>query len=73
MSRMQAKKQLDLEEYKDTMKDVWSTSVNSGTIDEAPMAYKPMESIIENIKTTATIIDVIKPIYNFKANEDRRR
>ena len=73
MSRMQAKKQLDLAEYKDTMKDVWSTSVNSGTIDEAPMAYKPMESIIENIRTTATLIDVIKPIYNFKANEGGRR
>ena len=73
MSRMQAKKQLNLDDYRDTMKNVWSTSVNTSTIDEAPMVYKPMESIIENIKTTVDIVSVIKPIYNFKASEDRRR
>ena len=73
MSRMQAKKQLKLEDYRDTMKSVWSTAVNTSTIDEAPMAYKPMENIIENIKTTVDIVSVIKPIYNFKASEDRRR
>jgi len=72
MSRMQAKKQLNLDDYRDTMKNVWSTSVNTSTIDEAPMAYKPMESIIENIKTTVDIVSVIKPIYNFKASDGRR-
>ena len=69
MSRAQAKKNLHMEEFKDSMKNVWTTSVMEETIDEAPMVYKPMESIIENIKDTVDIIDVIKPIYNFKASE----
>lgn len=69
MSRAQAKKNLHMEEFKDSMKNVWTTSVMEETIDEAPMVYKPMESIVENIKDTVDIIDVIKPIYNFKASE----
>lgn len=69
MSRAQAKKQLELTDYQNVMSGIWTTSVNTDTIDEAPMAYKPIESIIENIKDTAEIIDVIKPIYNFKASE----
>ena len=69
MSRAQAKKNLHMEEFKDSMKNVWTTSVMEETIDEAPMVYKPMESIVENIKDTVDIVDVIKPIYNFKASE----
>ena len=69
MSRAQAKKNLHMEEFRDSMKNVWTTSVMEETIDEAPMVYKPMESIVENIKDTVDIIDVIKPIYNFKASE----
>lgn len=52
----------------ETMKDVWTTSVGESTIDESPMAYKPMEEIIKYIKDTVEIIDIIKPLYNFKAS-----
>lgn len=69
MSRAQAKKQLELTDYQNVMSGIWTTSVNTDTIDEAPMAYKPIESIIENIKDTAEVVDIIKPIYNFKASE----
>ena len=74
MSRTQARNNIELFAYAETMEKagIWTSSVNLGTIDEAPMAYKPMESIIENIRTTATLIDVIKPIYNFKASDGRR-
>lgn len=68
MSRSKAKEMLSMDEYQETMKDIYTTSVNQSTIDEAPMAYKPMNEIIENIKDTVDIIKIIKPIYNFKAN-----
>lgn len=67
MSRMEAKEKLDLEEYKETMSGVFTTSVCSGTIDEAPMAYKPMQEIVECIGDTVEIERIIKPVYNFKA------
>lgn len=49
---------------------VFSTCVGKGTIDEAPMAYKSMDDIVNNIGDTVDIIQVIKPIYNFKAGEE---
>ena len=67
MSRSKAKEVIDLEDYKDSMKGIWSSSVKESTLDEAPMVYKPIEEIIENIKETAEILDIIKPLYNFKA------
>lgn len=51
------------------MKGIFTTCVNTSTIDESPMAYKPMDEIIENIEPAAEIINIIKPIYNFKAAE----
>lgn len=68
MSRSKAKELVSLKEYKDSMKDIWTTSVNKETIDESPMAYKPIEEIIENVKDTVDIVKLIKPIYNFKSN-----
>ena len=68
MSRTKAKKLISLEDYKASMSDVFSTSVDETTIDEAPMAYKPMEEIVENIKDTVDVLEVLKPIYNFKAS-----
>lgn len=67
MSRMKAKEIFNLEEFKDSMKDIYSTSVVEETIDEAPFVYKPMQEIIDNIKDTVEIIKIIRPIYNFKA------
>ena len=69
MSRMKAKETFNLDEYKESMKDIYTTSVNEDTIDEAPFVYKPMQEIIDNIGDTVDIIKIIKPIYNFKANE----
>ena len=67
MSRMKARKELSMEEFKAEMSGIWSSTVNLDTIDEAPMAYKTMDDIVENIDPTAEIVKVIKPIYNFKA------
>lgn len=69
MSRSKAKELLTLEEYQHTMKDIYTTSVTQATLDEAPMAYKPMQEIIDNVKDTVEILKIIKPIYNFKAGE----
>lgn len=69
MSRSAAKQLLDMKDFKESMKGVYTTSVNQYTIDEAPMAYKPIESIINVIGDTVDIISHIKPLYNFKASE----
>lgn len=69
MSRTKAKNTLSLEEYKKTMEGVYTTSVNENTLDEAPMAYKSLEDIIDVIRETVDVIDVMKPIYNFKASD----
>ncbi len=68
MSRKKAKGLLSLEDFQNTMKEVWTTSVVESTIDEAPMVYKPMDEIITNTKETIDIKHIIKPLYNFKAN-----
>ena len=69
MSRAAARNQLSLNEYQQSMQGIYSTTVNQSTIDEAPAAYKSMDEIIENIKDTVDIIKIIKPVYNFKAEE----
>ncbi len=67
MSRTKAKEALDMEEYKKTMAGVYTTSVSEATLDEAPMAYKALEDIIDVIRESVDVIEVLKPIYNFKA------
>ena len=69
MSRMKAKETLNIKDYQDSMEGIYTSSVNENTIDEAPMVYKPMQEIIDCIGDTIEIIKIIKPIYNFKANE----
>ena len=69
MSRMKAKRQLSMEEFKDQMSGIYSTTVSKATLDEAPMAYKTMDDIVNNINPTAHIEKIIKPIFNFKAAE----
>lgn len=69
MSRNIARQTLKMEDYKNSMNGIYTTSINEETIDEAPMVYKPMEEIIEHIKDTVEVIKIIKPIYNFKASE----
>ncbi|WP_313562392.1 RtcB family protein [Ruminiclostridium cellobioparum] len=70
MSRKQARLNLSLEDFKQSMDGIFTTSVSVDTLDEAPFAYKPMNEIIENIKDTVEINSIIKPIYNFKASDD---
>lgn len=68
MSRTKARAELKMAEYKNTMSGIYTTSVNESTIDEAPMAYKSMDDIISVIDETVDIIEIMKPVYNFKAN-----
>lgn len=72
MSRKKAFDTLKLEDFQKSMEGISTWSVNENTIDEAPMVYKPMEEIIENIKDTVEIMDIIKPVYNFKAAESEK-
>ena len=67
MSRTAAKANLDMEEYRREMVGIYTTSVSEATIDEAPMAYKSLEDIIGVISDSVDVIEVLKPIYNFKA------
>lgn len=69
MSRAEAKKQLRIDDFKETMAGVFSTTVSENTIDEAPFAYKPSEEIIALVQATVEIEKIIKPIYNYKASE----
>lgn len=68
LSRRQAMAQLSVKEFHEEMNGIYSTSIGKATLDEAPMAYKPMDEIMENIKDTVEVVDVIKPVYNFKAH-----
>lgn len=67
MSRSAAKRSFTVSEFKRQMQGVYTTSVNQDTLDECPMAYKGMEDIVNHIGDTADIVQIIKPIYNFKA------
>lgn len=69
MSRSAAFERLTMEEYQKEMAGIYTTCVNTSTLDESPMAYKNMDEIVANIEPTAEIIAHIKPIYNFKAAE----
>jgi tRNA-splicing ligase RtcB (3'-phosphate/5'-hydroxy nucleic acid ligase) len=69
MSRNKAREVVNFDDYKNSMNGIYTTSVNKETIDEAPMVYKPMKEIIDNIQDTVEIVKIIKPIYNFKASE----
>ena len=68
MSRTDAKEKLSMKEYKESMKGIYTTSVNEYTLDESPMAYKSLDDIIDVIKDSVDVIDIMKPIYNFKAS-----
>lgn len=69
MSRKDAFEKLTMQEYEEQMEGIYTTCINRRTLDEAPMAYKPLNEIVEQIKPTAEILYRIKPLYNFKATE----
>ena len=70
MSRAAAKQSFTVSEFKKQMAGVYTTSVNKGTLDECPMAYKGMQDILDNIGPTAEVLKIIRPIYNFKAGAE---
>lgn len=67
MSRREARERLTVEDFQREMSGVYSTTVGAGTLDESPMAYKPMEEIVRQLSPTAKVVRVLKPVYNFKA------
>ena len=69
MSRTEAFKRIAMIDFKESMKGVYSETINESTKDEAPMVYKPMDEIVRNIAETVEIANIIKPIFNFKAAE----
>lgn len=69
MSRREAFESLTMEQYREEMQGIYTTCINRRTLDEAPMAYKPVEEIKEQIEPTAEIVMQIKPVYNFKAED----
>ena len=69
MSRGAARETLSMEAYTEAMKGIYTTSVNPSTIDEAPLAYKSLEAIIDVIRDSVDVVDIMKPIYNFKASD----
>jgi RNA-splicing ligase RtcB len=68
MSRVKAKKNLNLNDFKAAMNGIYTTSVNENTLDEAPMAYKSLDDILDVVKSTVDVIEVLRPIYNFKSD-----
>ena len=69
LSRTAAKMQLKMEEFQKTMTNVYSTTVCEGTLDESPMAYKPMDEIVRLIEPTVEIQYFVRPKINIKATD----
>jgi len=69
MSRAKAKASIPMEDYWAAMEGIYTTSVCRNTLDEAPQAYKPMDEILSCISDTVTVLQIIKPVYNFKAGD----
>lgn len=68
-SRGAARNAFTVEDYAREMRGIYTTSVGTDTLDECPMAYKPMEAIVSNIGPTVDVVKIIRPVYNFKAGE----
>lgn len=66
MSRTQAKKEVSMEDFKETMKGIYTSCISKETLDESPMAYKDWHEIVDMIEDTVEVVKHIKPIYNFK-------
>lgn len=68
MSRKKAKDSIDIDNFRHVMRGIWSSCVSERTLDESPQAYKPAKEILELLGATATIDEILHPVYNFKAN-----
>ena len=63
-----ARETLSMDAYRTAMEGIYTTSVLPETLDEAPMAYKSLQDIIGDIQASVDVIDMLKPVYNFKAS-----
>lgn len=70
MSRARAKEMLDMDAYRAAMAGIYTTSVTAETLDEAPMAYKLLAEIEDAVRDAVEVVDILKPVYNFKAADD---
>ena len=68
MSRGKAKQEIDMVDFENSMKGIYTTCVGQSTLDEAPQAYKDAESVLKYMEPTVKVLKIIKPVYNFKAN-----
>jgi len=69
MSRNQARENISLDDFKKSMDGIYTSCVSEETLDESPMAYKSIESVLPWIKETADVVDIIRSIWNYKATE----
>ena len=69
MSRKKAFETLSLDDYKAAMEGIYTTTATRETLDESPMAYKRMEDILDAVRESVDIVEIIRPVYNFKAAE----
>lgn len=70
LSRAEARESFTLSQYKGEMRGIYTTCVSRETLDESPMAYKPMEDILAQIEPTVDVVERVQPVYNFKAGEE---
>ena len=69
MRRSEAKASISIEEYREAMRGIYTTSVNESTLDESPMAYRGIDDILDTVEPTVEVVDVVTPVYNFKASK----
>ena len=69
MKRSEAKESFTIQEYQKEMEGIFTTSVGESTLDESPMAYRRIDEILDTIEPTADVIDILTPVYNFKASK----
>ncbi len=67
LSRTQAKSMININDFIDSMKGIYSSSICEHTLDEAPQAYKDSKTIEKLIEPTANITDRLKPVLNIKS------
>lgn len=72
LNRDEARKQHTVSEYKETMKGIYSPTIGKETLDEAPFAYRGIDEIVSAISPSVTVEKILKPLYNYKAAEERR-
>ena len=70
MSRSKAKSDLSMEDFQESMKGIYTTSVCRNTLDESPMAYKDMDIILNAIQDTCDVLYMIKPVINIKSTDE---